>query len=258
MGLIYSLGRSLGHATIPAIRKSKWVWRTLVGNEEEAVQSEREFGRALAAELRLKSGVSQDGAIAALVRDPLQQLIPRIRNKQRTFTAEVLLEETPTALALPGGFIFVSSGMLDFCQRAPDEIAFILAHEMGHVVRGHSLDRMLRRIGAEGLSAILSRGLINPTLRETSLRWLESSHSHEQEFEADEFGVRLCVAAGYDGTAALRLFERLAHARKDSAGSFTYLTTHPPEGERVAQVIAVLRTVSNQAPASGNQPPPGA
>jgi predicted Zn-dependent protease len=245
MGLFYSLGRSLGHATIPAIRKSKWVWRTLVGNEEEAIQSEREFGRALAAELRLKNGVSQDGPMAALVRDPLHQLIPRLRNKQRTFTAEVLLEETPTALALPGGFIFVSTGMLDFCQRAPDEIAFVLAHEMGHVIRGHALDRMLRKIGAEGLSAILSRGLINPTLRETSLRWLDSSHSQEQEFEADEFGVRLCVAAGYAGTGALRLFEKLAHARSASPESFTYLRTHPPEPERAAHVSGVLRTISN-------------
>src|SRR4051812_2481477 len=162
MSLLFQIGRGLGHAAIPAIRKSRWVWRSLTGDEAGAIRSESEFGQALAVELRMKNGVSNDPQDIALVSGIGRRVSACVRNKLRTFKFEILLEPAPTAMALPGGFIFVSSGLLEFCQRDPDELAFVIAHEMGHVLRGHALERMLGRIGAEGLSSILSRGLLNP------------------------------------------------------------------------------------------------
>src|SRR4051794_2260595 len=115
-GLFYKLGRSLGYVSIPAIRKSKWVWQSLTGNEAEAVKAEAEFGGAMAAELRLKFGVGREGADVALVRAIAERLSACVRNKMRTFRVEVLLEKTPTAMALPGGFIFISPPLLDLCE----------------------------------------------------------------------------------------------------------------------------------------------
>jgi len=113
----------------------------------------------------------------------------RVRNKQRIFRTEILHENTPSAMALPGGFIFLTTALLDFCERQPDELAFVIGHEMGHIIRGHALQRMITRIGSEGLSAILSRGLLNPLVRRRpALKWLERAHSREEELEADEFG----------------------------------------------------------------------
>jgi predicted Zn-dependent protease len=244
--LFYSLGRSLGYASIPVIRKSKWVWQSLVGDEAASLQSELEFGRALAAELRLKTGVSHDPESAQLVAGIVTRLSACVRNKQRTFKGEVLLDPEPTAMALPGGFVFLSSGLLEFCRRDLDEVAFLTGHEMGHVVRGHALERMLKRIGAEGLSRILSRGLLNPALRESGIKWLESSHSREAELEADEFGLRVCSAAGYEAAAALRLFERLTQAPAEQTGTAGYFTSHPPASERMAHAKAILQTVGTR------------
>ncbi|MFO1500571.1 MAG: M48 family metallopeptidase [Verrucomicrobiota bacterium] len=240
-GLFFNLGRSVGYAAIPAIRKSKSVWKSLTGDEAESVQAQQEFGRALAAELRLKVRLSQDVAERTQLQKIIDRLSARLRNKERTFRVEVLVDAEPSALALPGGFIFISTGLLDFCERNADELAFLLGHEIGHVVRGHALERVLKRIGTEGLSAVLSRGLLNPALREAGLKWLEQSHSREAELDADEFGMRVALAGGYDGQAALRLLDRIAARRKTLKVLGHYFSSHPAEPDRAAPLQALLK-----------------
>lgn len=239
-GLFYNLGRGLGYASIPAIRKSKWVWKSLTGDAAESLQAEAEFGRALAGELRLKTGTSHDAVDLALVRGIGERLAACVRNKLRTFKVDLLLETEPTAMALPGGYIFVTPALLELAERNPDELAFVIGHEMAHVIRGHALERVLTRIGTEGVSRILSRGLVSPALRETGLKWLESAHSRESEKEADEFGVRVAAAARYDAQAALKLLERFSALRDSGSGLPAYFGSHPPESERIANVKAVL------------------
>ena len=239
-GLFYNLGRGLGYASIPAIRKSKWVWKSLTGDAEESLQAEAEFGRALAGELRLKSGTSHDAEDLALVRGIGERLAACVRNKLRAFKVDILLDCESTAVALPGGFIFVTPALLTLADRNPDELAFVIGHEMGHVIRGHALDRVLARIGTEGVSRILSRGLLSPALRETGLKWLQSAHSRENETEADEFGVRVAAAAGFAPDASVRLLQRFASLREGSVELSAYFASHPPEAERIANVRSVL------------------
>jgi predicted Zn-dependent protease len=250
MSLFFSLGRSLGHAAIPVIEKSKSAWQSLTGSGPEAVLAETEFGKSLAAELRLKIGVADCPEDLALIRPILERLSARVRDKRRNFRAEILRETTPTAMALPGGFIFVSRGMIEFCRRDPDELAFLIGHEMGHIVRGHALERMLKRIGSEGLSAVLSRGLLLPTLREAGLRWLESSHTPDAEFDADEFAVRIVLLSGADAGGAVRLLERLAQRRASGESAGPYFDSHPPEAERIARIRDILKN----APRPDGQP----
>jgi beta-barrel assembly-enhancing protease len=247
--LFYGLGRKVGRGVIPAIRKSRWVWQSLTGNEADAVHAEAGFGRALAAELRLKVGTSQDPEDNALIQGIASRLCACLRNKERAFRVDIARVKEYSAIALPGGFIFVNAGLLDFCQRDPDELAFVIGHEMGHIVRGHALERMLSRIGAEGLSAILSRGLLNPILRQTGIKWLESAHSRQAELDADEFGVRAALAAGYEPKAALRLFQRLQRLRNEREAIGDYFASHPPEAERMANIQAVLKQAQAEAAA---------
>jgi predicted Zn-dependent protease len=242
--LIYLLGRSLGHVTIPAIRKTKQVWKSLAGNEGGALKAQFQFGDALAKELRMKVGLHQDPARTALLGEIAGRLGARLRDKTRTFRVEVIRHEHPTAVALPGGFLFFSASLLDTCQSNPDELAFVMGHEMAHVVRGHALERMMMRIGAEGLAALVSRGLLSPTLRESGWHWLEVAYPPEAETDADELGARLLLAAGYDKEAPLRWLDRLAALRESSALTGQYLQSHPNEAQRAANLRSVLNVSS--------------
>lgn len=250
--LFFQLGRRVGRRVVPALRKSTWVWQSLTGNEADSIRAETEFGRALATELRLKVGTSHDTDDIALVRDIAGKLTAKLRNRERTFRIDIARVQDCSAIALPGGFVFVNTGLLDFCQRDPPELAFVIGHEMGHIVRGHALERMLSRIGVEGLSAVLSRGLLNPMLRETGIQWLESAHSRQAEREADEFGVRIAKAAGFDPSAALRLFQRLQERRNNQEGIGDYFASHPPEAERIANIRPLCENALR-----GTPPPSG-
>jgi predicted Zn-dependent protease len=239
--LFFQLGRTMGYATIPAIRKTKLAWKSLTGTGAESIEAETEFGRALAAELKLKTGVSRDAQDVGLVDEITRQLATCVRNKARTFKTGILLDPSISAVSLPGGYLFISQGLLPFCDRNPDELAFVIGHEMGHVVRGHALDRVLLRIGSEGLSSILSRGLLTPMLRDAGLKWLHASYAAEPELEADEFAVRVAGAAGYRAEAALQFLGRTTALRASGGELGEYLTSHPPDEERCKQIRTLLK-----------------
>lgn len=240
LSLFFQFGRALGYKAIPVIRNAKVAWKSLTGSDAESIEAEAEFGRALAAELRLKAGVSRDPQTVSLVAGITRTLTPCIRNKARSFKVEVLLEPDVAALSLPGGFIFVNQGLIEFCERSPDELAFVIGHEMGHVIRGHAMERVLLRIGSEGLSSILSRGLLTPMLRDAGLKWLQASYAVPPELEADEFAIRIAAAAGLRPDGALSFLQRTAALREAGNPTGDYISSHPPEAVRVENIKAVL------------------
>jgi predicted Zn-dependent protease len=239
-GLFFELGRKLGRATIPAARKGKWVWTSLAGTEAEAIRAETKLGRAMAAEMRLGLGASDNPGDAELVREICRRLSARVHNKVRSFQAEVIRTGSPTALALPGGFIFVDVWLLNLCERQADEVAFVVGHEMAHVIRGHAFDRFITQVGLDVVSSLLSRGALSPWLRQTGLRLLQSSYSQDNELEADELGLRLAQAAGYHPAGALRLLARLGQRQGASQAPADWLASHPPAPQRAANLKAAL------------------
>ena len=107
---------------------------------------------------------------------------------------------------------------------------------MAHVIRRHAINRVLRQAAFAAASmAAPGRGTIGPWLRKVGLDWLEHAYSQDQEFEADELGVLLTQAAGFDTAGAVRLFGRLQalDVQPDASGLGPYLSTHPPVAERI-------------------------
>ena len=95
------------------------------------------------------------------------------------------------------------------------------------------------------------RGAVGGWLRTVGIRFLESTYSQELESEADQLGVRLMAAAGYDPRACVRLFRRLAKLKSapedfDRFGS--YFTSHPPFDVRIENINIQLHQLRRQAP----------
>ena len=231
----YKLGRLTGGK----VRKAKWMWHSLAGDEPEAIEAEYGVGRDMAAVVRERSGVD-DPALATLLDDTLGHLTPVVRNKLHRFHVGLVDEPEPTAYALPGGFIFVTSSLTNLCERNHDELAFVVAHEMSHVIRRHAINRVLRQTAYAAASVLTpGRGAIGPWLRKAGLEWLERAYSQDQEFEADALGGLMMRAAGYDPEGAIRLFERfraLGPLGGDEDTLGTYLSPHPPVNERIARL----------------------
>lgn len=230
-GLFYNLGKRAG----PAVRQGKWVWRSLTGSEAEARRAERAVGRDLAARVRERLGADDDPRDRGLVEEIGRSLAARLRDRGRTFSFEPLREGGANAFALPGGFVFVTRELLELCQRDRDELAFVLGHEIGHVLGGHALERVAGRSLLAGVvRALPAAGLLGGLAARAGLAFLESAHSREQEREADALGIRLSGAAGFDPAGSIRFLGRLD--RPEGPPGAAYLASHPDPGTRIRRI----------------------
>lgn len=227
----YNLGKRAG----PGVRKGRWVWSSLAGSEAEARRAERAVGRDLAVRMRDRLGIHDDPRDLGLVEEIGHSLVARLRNRDWRFSFEPLREGGANAVALPGGFVFVTRGLLDGCGRDRDELAFVLAHEIGHVVRGHALERVASRPALAGvIRALPAAGLLGGLAGRTGLAFLESSHSRAQEEEADTLGIRLSLAVGFDPAGSIRFLERLV--RPEGLPGAGYLASHPDAAARIRRI----------------------
>ena len=234
-GLFYNLGRKVG----PKVRKVKWFWQSIAGTEADAIKVEYEVGLDLAHEVRSQLEIDQHPQTEKILNEISHRLTACVVNKSRKFKFEAVKGSDPNAFALPGGFIFVTSSLLELCQFNQDEIAFILAHEMGHVIRGHAMARIISNSAiATASRAAPVRGIFSGWLRKVGVQFLESAYSHDMESEADKLGVRIVAAGRYEPQACVRLLSRLAKLSRP-IGQFdlgNYFSSHPSFDVRIRNI----------------------
>jgi len=230
-------GRALGRLSMPAFQKARWAWQAFAGSEADRLRAEQDLGRTLALQVRSVSDTPPAASDVNLVRGLGAALATRLKNKQLHFRIEVIQLPEPSALALPGGYLFVSTRLLDWCHRYADEVAFVLGHEMAHVIRGHATDRFLQESVMKALAGRLGRATpLGGLLKDTTLQLLSSTYSQDCEFEADEFGSRLAEAAGHHPLAGIRLLDRLQQLHHDRTPLGQYFSSHPTPSERRARL----------------------
>jgi len=239
-GFFYNLGRKVG----PKVRKAQWMWQSLAGSEADAIAIERRVGLDLAHELTSQVDVDLDEGTRRFVRDIGDRLARHVANQKRRFDFEVLATGEPNAFALPGGFIYITRSLIELCERDGDEVAFVLAHEMGHVIRGHAINRIVTDSAIATASRVMPvRGALGAWLKKVGVEFLVSAYSQDLETEADALGSRLAEAAGCDTDAPLRLLSRLA-ALREHPGEHdlsSYFATHPAPEVRMRNVRKALR-----------------
>jgi predicted Zn-dependent protease len=229
------MGRMLG----PHVRNAQWVWQSMTGSEVDAIRLERDVGRDLVCRIRHQLKLDPDPQIAHLLNEVGSRLAGCVANKLRTFSFETFEGGEPNAFALPGGYIFVSWSLVELCKWNQDEVAFILGHEMSHVIRGHAMDRIITNSAiALGTKFMSVRGPLTGLLNKVSVRFLESTYSQELEMEADKLGARLVVAAGYNPKAPAVLLSRLAELSTPGVefNFFHYFSSHPSFNLRIQNI----------------------
>ena len=238
--LFYNIGKMVG----PRFRKVKWIWQSITASEADAIQAEHKVGQDLAREIRHQLGSEPEPQAGQMLNEVGSHLAACVANKLRTFSFETVKGTEPNAFALPGGFIFVTRSLVELCEWNGDEVAFILGHEMGHVIRGHAMDRIISSSAiAVGSGVTPVRGLLGGWLRRVGVKFLESAYSQDLELEADTLGARLAAAAGYDSHAPGQLLSRLARLSQptNQFGLGNYFASHPAFELRIHNVNRLLR-----------------
>ena len=194
-------------------------------------------------------GAYKDAALARYVGRIGGALALNAKTSVRNFTFTVLDSDIVNAFAMPGGYVYVSRGLLALCRNEA-EMAGVVGHEIGHVTARHSAERYSRgtlaQLGAAGvgiLGAIFTGSNALGQVANAGAGLYLASWSRDQEFESDMLGVRYNALAGYDPDAMasflgqLRTSSRLdAQIRGVDPGvvdQTNYLATHPRTVERV-------------------------
>ena len=165
--------------------------------------------------------------------------IPRVR---------VFVYEIPqiNGLAAPDGRIFITRGFLQKFRTGEvtgEEIASVIAHEMGHVALGHSRRRMIDFSGQNALRMLLMGILgrfipvIGPWLANTLLSLLAAKLSRRDEYEADAYATALLLKAGIGADPQISLFQKLERLSGGNANQIpAWLLSHPKAEERIAAI----------------------
>ena len=233
----YNLGRAAGRK----LRKPKWILKSYFGSEEEAIRAERAVGREMADQMQAELKISDSPVYRELVNDVSARLVQRVKNPHRRFDFTVYASNDINAFALPGGFVFISSGLIDLCERSPDETAAVLGHETVHIISGHPLKRIMTSHSLNMIAAAFQRGgALGQLAKQTITQLIESSYSQENEFHADRYGALLAASAGFDPQGALRMLMRMQDKQRENPAGFNFFSTHPPLPERIRRLKKIV------------------
>ncbi len=174
------------------------------------------------------------------------------------FTFTVLNSDVVNAFALPGGYVYVTAGLMALANNEA-ELAGVIGHEIGHVTARHTAERYSQAVIAQlgvGLLGAITGGQAAGDLAGLGAGAYLSGYSRGQESGADMLGVRYMARAGYDSSAMASFLSSLAGESavenlilgRDGGDRFSLFTTHPRTEQRIEDAIQL---VAQHAPAGG-------
>lgn len=160
----------------------------------------------------------------------------------------VLDHEMINAFALPGGFVVLFRGLIDEAEN-PDEVAAVLAHEIGHVVSRDPTRHALRSAGSIGVLGLLfgdfAGGAAVLFLTE---RLISAQYSQQAETDADKFGYGMLETANVSPAAMGDMFDRLRSEDGDENRLLSHFLSHPSLADRVEAARAAADPARSYAP----------
>lgn len=217
-----------------------------------SIDKEIALGRQLAQEVKRQAKMLDDPLVGEFVNRVGQNLV-RNSDAKVPFTFEVIDGPEVNAFALPGGYVFVYTGLIKMADEE-DEFAGALAHEIAHVAARHmtkqATRQQLARIGSVPL--VMLGGMGGVAARQTAMLGLPMtflSFDRKDETEADYLGVQYMYAAGYDPNGAVSMFEKLEALEKSKPGSVSRLfSTHPMDADRIGKAQAEINRILPSRP----------
>lgn len=213
----------------------------VTGKQEVSLISEQgeiEMGASSDKEIRAQFGVYNDSGLTEYVRKVGQTLAPYTHRPHLTYYFAILDTPVVNAFALPGGYVYVTRGMLAL-MNSEAELAVVLGHELGHVNARHSVRQMsqimLAQVGLAVGSALSETFSRLAGVAGVGLQLLFLKFSRDDERQADQLGIEYTRKGKYNPAHMVDFFMAL-QAMGDLSGGQTlpgFLSTHPLTSERI-------------------------
>ena len=227
------------------------------------IDKERQIGEEFYLELQQVYPIVEDPFITSYFNRLGQRLVAQLGPQPFKYRFFIIDDPTLNAFAVPGGYIFVTTGMIRQAERE-GEVAGVLAHEISHVYARHMAKQMEKAkvanaaclIGA--LAAVFLGGPMAQPLLVGSMAAGESvmlKYSRDFEREADSLGFRWLVKAGYNPRDMMAMFKKLGRQRWFEGGQVPiYLSTHPDIDSRIVDLSHQMSHYQDSLPVGSNSP----
>lgn len=230
-------------ATIkPAPAEAPTIPKSVDDSEDEAIGA-REHPRIIAS----YGGIYSDRPAEIMLARIVGRLLAAANQPNTNFTVTILDTAEVNAFALPGGYVYVTRGLLALASDT-SEIAAVLAHEIAHVTLKHARARTNRARTNEIVDKVVS-GVFGGTLdadQQARSKVSMAAFSQQQELAADKEGIMYSGKAGYDPHAAARFLGAMGRFARFSAGDADqqddFLSSHPSTPDRIQKAIETARS----------------
>ncbi|AQX28482.1 MULTISPECIES: M48 family metalloprotease [unclassified Bartonella] len=188
------------------------------------------------------------------------KLVAVSHNPNKTYHVTILNSAHVNAFSLPGGYIYVTRGMLALANDS-SEVAAVLAHEIAHITANHGILRLQKKAELNHTTStsshveLSSKEKLNNTVQNQQTL---AQFSRNQELEADAIGIEMLNHAGYDPFASSRFLQSMEAYRafrnisKATNDSLDFLANHPTTPQRIRLAINKARTISKSDPNTKN------
>jgi len=221
--------------------------RKVAGWDWYSIESEIRMGKEYATQIEASLKMVTDPTINEYVNRVGQNLV-RNSDAKVPFTIKVVDSDVINAMALPGGFFYVNSGLILAADNEA-ELAGVMAHEIAHVAARHTTRQLTRYqfINYASLPLIFVGGGIGLAAREAAgigipMTFLKFSRGFEAE--ADYLGIQYMYKAGYDPNEFVNFFEKIQAQEKKKPGSMAKVfTDHPQTPDRITKSQEEIATI---------------
>jgi beta-barrel assembly-enhancing protease len=221
--------------------------RKVGGFDLYSIETDVKIGKAYAQQIERSMKMVEDPVVNEYVNRIGQNLV-RNSDAKVPFTIKVVDADEVNAMALPGGFLYVNSGLI-LAADDEAELAGVMAHEIAHVALRHATRGLSRAQMANFMSLPLIfvggvPGVIGGELAQIGIPVTFLTFSRDFEAEADYFGMQYMYKAGYDPNALVTFFEKLQAREKKKPGTLSKaFSTHPQNADRIKKSQKEMATI---------------
>jgi len=215
-------------------------YNTVTGRDEPvytSTEQEVALGDSIAKQIEKAYKLVEDKHMQERVELIGERLAKVCDRKELIYHFNVLDIDDINAVSLPGGWVYVFKGLVDKSKN-DDELAGVIAHEIGHICARHAVKRAQAGsiMNITMIAAALAGGGNAAQATNLALTSLMAAYSREDEFEADRRAVIYTKAAGYDPDALITFMQTMKEAQKFNIRPYSYFRSHPYEGERIGNI----------------------
>tara|TARA_B110000046_G_scaffold125408_1_gene131912 strand:+ start:4125 stop:4952 length:828 start_codon:yes stop_codon:yes gene_type:complete len=221
-----------GMQLLPKETKTKWFYST---QESQLISYEQELKLGdLIAEYVIETtnqNVLKNELIDSVVWAVSAHLQKQIEFSEYDYKIQVLDNPEINAFTIPGGRIYVFKGLLKFCDSA-EHLAAVLAHEMGHIEKRHTVSKLVKEFGLKIIFS-MAMGGDSVLFSELGQTLLSSKFDRSQEKEADQFALELLENTQISPTSIASFFRKLNRENLEYNENMELLMTHPHNNSRI-------------------------